>query len=147
MDTSQMVKIATNYHDTLQCSLEYSLDDLSLYDVTSEALSHLQPHLTQTEHNDLAGNLSDDEIRTALKQVPNEKASGLDSIPVELWKWLDAAYLSSHQGEAPSPNIISILNALYSDISSYGVDQSTGFHDGWMCPIHKKNDKACIENY
>lgn len=40
-----------------------------------------------------------------------------------------------------------VLTALFNDIAKKGVEQDTGFAEGWLCPLHKKKDKKDISNY
>jgi hypothetical protein len=39
------------------------------------------------------------------------------------------------------------LKELYKDIETYGIEESSKFNTGWMCPILKKGDKTLISNY
>lgn len=44
-------------------------------------------------------------------------------------------------------DITQMLTAMYNDIHEHEVAPETGFADGWMCPLYKKNDRNCISNY
>ena len=47
----------------------------------------------------------------------------------------------------PIFNIIKTLTIVFNNIQLHGVDPSTKFSMGWMCPIYKKKDHTRIENY
>ncbi|KAF4615476.1 hypothetical protein D9613_003370 [Agrocybe pediades] len=47
----------------------------------------------------------------------------------------------------PQPDIIAILTTVFNDIEEHGVDKSTKFSRGWMCPLYKKKDKDEMANY
>lgn len=36
---------------------------------------------------------------------------------------------------------------MYRDIEKHGIEPSTGFTEGWMCPLYKKGDRREISNY
>ena len=67
----------------------------------------------------------------ALNESANDKAAGLDGIPVELWKKLSAqfdAYSNAEQN--PHCDIIELLKKVFNDIEKYGITPSTRFNEG-----------------
>ena len=44
-------------------------------------------------------------------------------------------------------DIVDTLTILFQDIQRHGVESSTDFTEGWMCPIFKKKDRTQIGNY
>ena len=40
-----------------------------------------------------------------------------------------------------------LLTEAFNDIQEFGVDSTTAFAEGWMCPIFKKKDHTEIANY
>lgn len=95
-----MVEIATQYHNNLQDEYQDNLDDCERMNATRESLSRVTRKLASHQINYLQQNLTYNEIRRALFEVPNGKAAGLDGIPVEVWKFLQLA----HEGKAKGIN-------------------------------------------
>jgi hypothetical protein len=87
------------------------------------------------------------EVAAALKQLPNDKAAGMDGIPCELWKILQRTYDENKDRDTPGANIVKILTNVFNNIESHGVAPNTDFSLGWMCPIYKKGDRSEIANY
>ena len=67
--------------------------------------------------------VSDGEVTAALADSANDKAAGLDGIPMELWKLLHQQYKSAEEKE------------------------QNKFSEGWMCPIYKKKEADNAVNY
>jgi hypothetical protein len=91
--------------------------------------------------------LSENEIATALKHLPNGKAAGMDGIPSEMWKILQQRYEQNKSSNNPRANICKLLTRVFNDIETNGVEQDTAFALGWICPIYKKGDRSDIANY
>jgi hypothetical protein len=73
--------------------------------------------------------------------------SAENGIPYEFYRLLDLRYNRDKRQNREALNILLILSKLYSDIETYGIVKGTNFNLGWMCPVHKKGDKAQISTY
>ncbi|KAF9536177.1 hypothetical protein CPC08DRAFT_771693 [Agrocybe pediades] len=80
--SDKMAEIARNYHDNLQRT---GLEEVPEQAFT-EVLDHIQPKISQRDKQTLAVYLTEDEVKRAIKDLPNGKAAGVDGIPHELWK-------------------------------------------------------------
>ncbi|PPQ85823.1 hypothetical protein CVT26_002410, partial [Gymnopilus dilepis] len=143
-NSKQMAEEARSYHESLQMA---GLCDNLTEDETDEVLSHLTPRLSNHHKHRLAEYLDEEEVRQAMKDLPNGKAPGMDGIPNELWKILDDKYHMDHKHRNPAFNIVQVLTRVFNDIERHGIDPDTNFAKGWMCPIYKKGDEADIANY
>ena len=94
---------------------------------------------------DLALPLSMEDIAKALKQSPNGKALGLNSIPTELYKKLHERW-EKRKDDNHGLHITSLLTTLANDIELRGTT-CPQIVEGWLCPLYKKKDKRVIENY
>ncbi|PPQ87136.1 hypothetical protein CVT26_008305, partial [Gymnopilus dilepis] len=116
--SKQMAEEARSYHESLQNA--GLCEDLTEEEV-EEVLSHLTTRLPNHHKYRLAEYLDEEEVRQAMKDLPN--------------------------GKAPAFNIIQILTRIFNDIERHGIDPNTDFAKGWMCPIYKKGDETDIANY
>jgi hypothetical protein len=110
---------------------------------------------------DLAKELTEEDVSTALRESGSGKAAGLDGLPTEFWAKLHEVYLTSKKvtedrtGRAAAHaepvkrtfNIIALLTRVYNDIERNSVVPGTEFAKVWMCPIFKKKDVTDIANY
>ena len=87
------------------------------------------------------------QTKLALKLSKNGLATRLDSCPYELWKELDDLYKTAVENGKEGFDIIGALTTVFVDIRIHGVDERSGFAEGWMCPIYKKKDLMEISNY
>ena len=71
-------------------------------------------------------NISDEEVRSAIKQSNPRTAPGPDGIPVEIWKWTR---------DLTAPILARVFSAMGNDLQ-----QPTGFVHGLLFPIHKGGD-------
>ena len=79
--------------------------------------------------------------------APNNKAPGLDGIPIELWKALDENHKATSEEDEPSVDIIECIKRVFNSIEREGIIEGTDFAEGWMCPIYKKGERTKIANY
>ncbi|THH28603.1 hypothetical protein EUX98_g5574 [Antrodiella citrinella] len=91
--------------------------------------------------------LTENDVENALKKSKSGSAAGIDGATYDLWKTLNERYKEDERAEKPAFNIVKLLTAVFNDVERHGVDKDTGFADGWMCPIYKKNDRNEISNY
>lgn len=149
-----MANLMGRYHDDLQNrdpienEREYKKD-------LKRVLSHIKVKIGETHAEMLATNITREEVREAIEELPNSKAAGLDGIPQEIWKsLLDTTGKSDSEEERNSEevststyDVADYLTAVYNNIENHGVTENTGFADGWLCLIYKKGDRADAGNY
>ena len=142
--SDEMAETARDYHEDLQKTGIPANNNAA---EQAEVLNHIKTKVSPREKTALAKYLKEDEVSCALSNLPKGKAPGIDGIPNELWLKLHLNYeQSAHRRDVPV-NIVKILTAVYNDIEKNGVDTSTGFATGWLCPIYKKGDEEEISNY
>ena len=145
--SDKMAELARNYHEQLlaldRCPSEEP-DERNL----TKALENINTTLSLEDAGKLRKHISEGEIEIALKDTANDKAAGLDGIPVELWKLLHQQYKSAKENEQHKYcNITSTLAKVFKHISEHGLTEGTDFNEGWMCPIYKKKEADNVANY
>ena len=116
-------------------------------------LSPVKAKLSNHSIELLKKSISEEDVLKALKKSSNDKAPGLDGIPVELWKLLNDQYTSAKKNDddidnkKKKCNIIWILTQVFKDIESHGTDTNAKFNEGCVSPIYKKKDPENIANY
>lgn len=148
-----MVKIATSHHDSLQNDFENRPSPEEWGHLTDSILNTLKPSIKPEAQEELRTPFTTEEVASAIMSIKNGKASGLDGIPIEIWKFL----MNGHDNETQTDNqgrksrmtadIPAMLTKVLNSIASEGVQETTDFAEGWMCPIYKKKDKSDIANY
>jgi hypothetical protein len=143
-----MAQLAKTYHNELQSKdLSVTLDDPMLDATHNTALQHIHQCVPGPCKNELAKYLTQAEIRQALCDLPNGKATGLDGIPHELWRHLAERKESAPANQPDIFDIVKLLTLVYNDIEHFGIAPNTKFSQGWMCPLYKKGDRTHISNY
>ena len=145
--SDKMAEIAKEYHEQL---LTLDRDPQEEPDETKlrKALENIKTTLPQMSTEKLKEPVSEEEIAAALRDSANDKAAGLDGIPVELWKLLHQQYKSAKPSERGKYcNITQVLTVVYQDIAEHGITEGTNFNEGWMCPIYIKKEADNIANY
>lgn len=142
-----MAEIGRQHHDRLQ--MKDLATDASRNEATSEILDLIEVRLTNEHKSKLEEEISKDEVVQVLKLLPLGKAAGSDGLPYKFWKWIyEVVSNRTTESQEKEPlDINACLTAVYNDIECHGVDPTTGFSDGWMCPLYKKNDRTDIANY
>jgi len=146
-DSREMAKIAGEYHTRLQ---ENDRDPSAHPDEEKmdRIMRNVTTKTTPKQKNELAKYLKRDGVHTALGDAANDKAAGLDGIPMELWKKMSAKYdAAEDDGENPYCDIVGMMTLTFNDIEKHGIAPSTKFNEGWMCPIYKKGERDNIANY
>ncbi|KAF5378764.1 hypothetical protein D9615_006956 [Tricholomella constricta] len=143
--SSEMAETARQYHHDLQQEGLAPNDNTERE--TAQILGNLKAKLTEAEHTKMGDITGKDEIRKAIKDLPNGKAPGMDGIPHELWKAMLDTHDRDVKNEERAFDIVGIMAALFNDIETEGMEENTDFSQGWMCPIYKKNDRTDISNY
>src|SRR5260221_425440 len=80
------------------------------HDHTSPLLAEM-PHLTDHLKHKLSGPLTYREIKHALMNSPNNKATGINGIPADLLKELHRIHNQNAKTNKPSFNIVNLLRA------------------------------------
>ena len=86
-------------------------------------------------------------VSLALLKAKNGSATGLDRCPYELWKALNRENQEAEKLGRTGFDVVTALTMVFQDIQKHRVEPGTDFTEGWMCPLYKKKDKTCIENY
>jgi ribonuclease HI/exonuclease III len=147
-DAKEMAQIAARYHEEIQREghdPQAPPDEQRL----NEILDLLGKSLPAESRRKLSEKISEDEVREAVKSTPNDKAPGLDGIPIELWKTMDSQF--SGPEDTPQSqrgcDIVWILTQVFQDIEVNGMDADARLNEGCMSPIFKKKDPENIANY
>ncbi|KAJ3853366.1 Endonuclease/exonuclease/phosphatase, partial [Lentinula lateritia] len=145
--SQKMAELARDYHDSLQLKgLNHNPQDRQ--EAITEALEKISSKLTDRQTQMARDEIQWEEIEFALKHSKNGSSSGINGIVYEFWKARADTYKQDKRQEGLEAfDVITLLTAAYKDIQNHGIDQSTGFADGWICPIYKKGDRNQISNY
>ncbi|KAL1739948.1 Endonuclease/exonuclease/phosphatase, partial [Schizophyllum fasciatum] len=145
--SDEMAELARKYHQDLQKDKQ-EVDPNLRERAIRESLDHVELKLTDEEREEMEGPPSRDEIQGALHFAKNGSAAGLDGIPYELWKTLDDRFTEDTRcKDKQTFDVVTLLHAVFCDVYWYGVVPNSGFADGWMCPLYKKNERTKISNY
>ena len=147
-NSKEMAEITARYHEDIQNDGHNPLippDENSLEDI----LRHIKRKTSEGSKIYLAEQITEQEVRNAIRKTTSEKAPGPDGIPIDLWKALDDRYLATKDNPPGTSNcnIVWTLTRVYQDIEKHGVAANSDFHEGCMCPIYKKKDPDNVANY
>jgi len=138
-NSREMAEIAHNYHNDLQLN---GTDINITSEMRSEQIEQILPFANRRMPSEdairLTGEITEDEVRKAIRKLPSGKAAGLDGIPYKLWKTLETKYERDKKEKKTGFNIVKILTRVFINVATTGVEDNTGFSDGWMCPLYKK---------
>ncbi len=148
-DSCKMAELARKHHTDLQRDgadvrpAEQREEDIQ------RVLGAINVRLTAEQKSDMEGELTYEECELALRFSKPSSSPGLDGITYEVWKTLHARFIEdSRHHDRAKLDVITLLCAVFKDVQRHGVAPSSGFADGWMCPIYKeKGDKTKIVNY
>jgi ribonuclease HI len=145
-DSNRMAQIAASYHERIQ------FDDHDPHTITNgpkleAALSNIRVRLSEESKQKLREGISEGEVRAAIRKTNNDKAPGLDGIPVELWKSLDDQFKNNKSSPKKKCDIVWCLTRVFQDVEKYGNDRTAKLNEGCMSPIYKKKDPDNIANY
>jgi hypothetical protein len=108
--------------------------------------------LTEEQREKLRLNVTTEEVRKAVKDAPLGKATGLDGIPYEIYKFL--LNTTAHIKDKNLPTELRgplaferILALIFKSIQTSGLTNNSQFNSGWLCPLYKKNDITDPVNY
>ena len=82
-----------------------------------------------------------------MSDLPNGKAAGLDGLPYEFWKWLESVPIKPNDDSDDPLKLTKCIHKVFIDIQHHGVNPTTRFSEGWICPLYKKKDRCDIANY
>lgn len=144
--SEEMARTAKEHYDGLQEDAD--LPNIDQPEAIRIALEPMRVGLTIQQKGSLARRIKREEVRDAVRESPLGKAPGLDGIPAEVWKTYLKWEEKDEEGEREPCRMSRILRQVFNDIESHGVEDSTTFTDGWICPIYKlKKDQREIVNY
>ncbi|KAJ7156483.1 hypothetical protein C8R43DRAFT_824241, partial [Mycena crocata] len=103
--------------------------------VIEEVLDNIGRHTDPPDMSDLAKELTEEEVLSALRALAKGKAPGVDGIPTELWTRLHEIFVASEkrrESNVPGENVVQfnvvrLLTAVYNDIERHGVMKGTKF--------------------
>jgi hypothetical protein len=144
--SDKMAEIARDYHENLQ-GVGDMVDQRRRDKEIDDVLEYVQTSIPADEQGKLTRMVDREEVRTAIKDLPDGKAAGTDGLPHEFWKRLMNQHDENEKHERLSFDVLKLLTMLYNDIEQEGMVEGTGFSKGWMCPIYKKSDRTDIANY
>ena len=135
----KMAELARDYHENLQ-KHDIAVGTVEREDFINSSLAMIQVRLMPYQKENLGRNITEKEVKNALKQSKNNKSPGLDGVTYELWKTIHARHCGNlNKGpESESFDILKLLTACFNNIENYGIVKSTNFAERWMCPIYKK---------
>ena len=148
-DSRRMASLAKTYHENLQQTDLGNVDQNS-HETLLNPILHKIPgnqQLTEPERTEMNEEISKAQVAKALRLSKNGSATGMDGCPYELWKALSDKHDHAIQRNKATFDIIYALTEVFNDIQRHGVDETTDFALGWMCPIYKKKDPTDISNY
>lgn len=84
-DSQEMVRIAAMYHNEIQ-SMDRDPTSITDRPKLEKALTHPRTRLSTKSKEKLQEKISEGETYHTIRETNNNKAPGLNSIPIELWK-------------------------------------------------------------
>jgi len=147
-DSKEMTKIAAQYYEDVQ-SADHDPQALPDQRELNEILSQTRLRISNESKRKIAEEISEEDVRLAIKKTSNDKAPGPDGIPIELWKMLDDRENNPRDGSTTTRkcNIVWILTKVFQDIEYHGMDKHAKLNEGYISPIYKKKDPENIANY
>jgi len=146
-DSHGMAGKAKEYHETLQ-RIDQDPAQEPDPDKLAFILDNVSPRVSQDQKGKLAKHLTWGDVHKALSDSGNDRAAGLDGIPMDLWKKMSALWDAfSEMDINPYCNVVRIMVRVFNDIEEFGITPGTRFNEGWMCPIYKKGERDNVANY
>ncbi|KAJ7734173.1 hypothetical protein DFH07DRAFT_685306, partial [Mycena maculata] len=134
--SSEMAEIARDYHNDLQ-SDGIGVTQADREGARREALESVSQPGARADMKPLSEKLTEEDVLEALKAAPPRKAAGMNGIPTEFWRRLEAINRESKRDEENSTpekkmcDIIKVLTWVYNDIEEYGMVEGSKFSLGW----------------
>ncbi|KAJ3871802.1 Endonuclease/exonuclease/phosphatase [Lentinula edodes] len=140
-------KLAKDYHEQLQTK-GLDQDPQQWEQATVEVLGYLDAKLSEAQKEYMGENLAWEEVAGALKLSKTGSSAGINGTTYKFWKSMaDAHRTDSKKEDTAAFDVVKLLTEAFVDIQNHGVDNTTKFAEGWMCPIYKKGDRNVIANY
>ena len=145
-DSTRMTQIAATYHDKIQSNdrEQHATTNLQKLEAT---LNCLKTKLSMESKQKLREQITEEEVRNAIRKTNNDKAPGLDGIPIELWKSMDDQFKNDKSNPKKKCDIVWCLTQVFTDIEKNGMSPAANFNEGCISPIYKKKDPDNIANY
>ncbi len=132
------------YHKNLQHNDE-THHPMERSTVTTALLSEM-PYLSEPHKCKLREKTTYSEVEAALMNSPNNKAAGINRIPIDLLKELHKNHIQNAKMNKPSFDIVNLLKDAYNNLETNGIT-NPNIQDSWLCPLYKKGDCCEIPNY
>ena len=145
-DSQKMAQVAADYHNRVQFA-DHEPHNIANPQKLDKILSNLRARLPAASKQKLREQITEEEVRYAIRKTNTDKAPGLDGIPIELWKSLDDQFMSDKSNPKRKCNIIWCLTKVFQDVKANGIDQDAKLNEGCISPIYKKKDPDNIANY
>jgi exonuclease III len=147
-DSKRMAKIAAEHHYNIQFVDHHPLSQPDKPKLDA-ILNLVKAKLTEDSKDKLRAPITEDETRNAIKKTANDKAPGIDGIPIEFWKSLDDQHAAANKDDALKRkcNIVWVLTQVFRDIEEFGMDANAKINEGCVSPIYKKKNPEIIANY
>ncbi|KAJ7171783.1 Endonuclease/exonuclease/phosphatase, partial [Mycena crocata] len=92
--SDKMAELARNYHDELQAD-ETERNPRLKDAVIEEVLNNMGQHTERPDMADLAKELTENDVLSALRALAKGRAPGVDGIPTELWSKLNELFVAA----------------------------------------------------
>ncbi|KAJ3573178.1 hypothetical protein NP233_g2591 [Leucocoprinus birnbaumii] len=146
--SDKMAELARDHHEKIQnLDVDAEQDETNRQTEIHSAFEDSLPRLDPQAKARLAEWITRIDTECALRSASNGKAAGLDGIPYELWKTLSERHKNLKKIRRPTFDIIKTMTLTFIDIEKHSLNVNSRFHEGWMCPIHKKGPKDKVANY
>jgi ribonuclease HI/endonuclease/exonuclease/phosphatase family metal-dependent hydrolase len=154
-NSKKMAEIARNHYDKVQRpDDERNTNEARRELRINVAISSIpeERKLREEDQAKLRGAITSKEVETAISAAPGCKATGLDGIPYEIYKFLIDKNEHTKDnllepGLRGPLNFSRTLAIVFKRIQEKGLHPNSQFNDGWLCPLYKKNDATDPANY
>lgn len=103
--SERMAHMMGEYHDRLQEEGNlHNINEPERATCTGKALDAIDRKLTSEQAEQIAAELTEDEIKKALNTTANWKAPGLDGIPYEIWKAIEREFRETPDDHCDTSN-------------------------------------------
>jgi ribonuclease HI len=145
----RMADLAKNYHDNLQrkdIQNQNAVDRAAEIQLALDTIPAPQK-LENPDRSPMNSPATEAQVQQAIRLAKSNTATGMDGCPYELWKTLNQHHTEKSRANQKSFDVSKTLLRVFQDIQAHGIDDTTNFALGWMCPIYKKKDPTEISNY
>ncbi|KAF9018687.1 DNase I-like protein, partial [Hymenopellis radicata] len=143
----KMADIMREYHgDTLQND-GLDSDEIEREATMDSILGKISVKPSEENKASFEKKLTREQVLKPLRLSKNESAPGLNGASNKYFKSANDRFVEDKRNDRPAFDIVGALLDVFNDIEEFGVDETTNFAEGWMCPIYKKNDRNKMSNY